>query len=168
MKYQYLEAPNHPGKLYIRDWSRSIFLGGSITGAMDWQKDAAAKLLPHFNVFNPRRENFDVTDKDAEHIQISWEHQYLSKVEVLLFYFDHATLAPITLLEYGAALESSKISTWQHVYAAIHPDYKRKNDVVIQTELRNPKWVRNISFNLNDTIDKIIHDYGPRPVPVNS
>ncbi len=142
-KYQYIEAPNRAAPI---DFTRSIFLAGSITGAYDWQKAAADKLLPFFHVFNPRRANYDVMDPSQERIQISWEHDYLYYSTIILFFFSHETLAPITLLEYGAWLEQSKMTPWKKIYTCIHPEYKRKNDVVIQTELRNPALVRNMFF----------------------
>jgi hypothetical protein len=155
MNFSYIEAPNRPDHL---DWSKTVFLGGSITGAHDWQLEAKKTLLPHFNIFNPRRENYSTFDPNVEREQITWEHTYLNNCSILLFYFSWQTLAPITLLEYGAALESTKITSYQKIYAAIHPDYKRKNDVIIQTELRNPKWVRNISFDLDQTLEQIIEE----------
>ncbi len=156
MNYQYIEAPNHPvGALY---WPKTIFLAGSITGASDWQVFAKNSLLSHFNVFNPRRANFDVTDENVEREQITWEYTYLSKCEIVMFYFAPETLAPITLLEYGAQLEESKVVSFRKLYIAIHPEYKRKNDVSIQTELRNPRWGRNINFSLGQTINQIIKD----------
>ncbi len=163
MKHQYIEAPYHPIDFSFNDWGKSVFLGGSITGARNWQNEAADKLLPHFHVFNPRRANFDVLNPGMERQQITWEHTYLDKVEIMLFYFSFETMAPITLLEYGAALESSKTKHWQHVYASIHPDYKRKNDVIIQTELRNPEWSRNITHSLDDAFNLIISNHADKP-----
>ena len=155
MKMTYVEAPNVYRTFYLPE--RSVFLGGSITGAHDWQKQAADKLLPHFNCFNPRRANYSTFDPKVELEQITWEHDWLNFCGILLFYFSHETLAPITLLEYGAALEKSKF-TEQKIYACIHPDYKRKNDVVIQTKLRNDQWSKNIRYDLNETLDLIIKE----------
>ena len=159
MKMTYVEAPNTYRTFYLPE--RSIFLGGSITGAWDWQKEAANKLLPHFNCFNPRRANYSTFDPKVELEQITWEHKWLGFCGILLFYFSHETLAPITLLEYGAALESTKCQSRFHkqkVYVCIHPDYKRKNDVVIQTKLRNDKWSKNIRYDLNEALDLIIKE----------
>jgi hypothetical protein len=156
MKCQYIEAPNRA--VNLNNLEKTVFLAGSITGANDWQKEAADKLLPHFNVFNPRRANYSTFDLNAEREQITWEHNYLQICQIILFYFSWETLAPITLLEYGAALEDTKTRSYQKIYTAIHPDYKRKNDVIIQTELRNAKWSRNITFDLNQTINQIINE----------
>jgi len=113
----------------------SIFLAGSISGAHDWQAGAAEKLLPYFNVINPRRDNYNNLDPKIEEEQITWEHYYLTNVDNILFYFSYETLAPITLFEYGTVLEKG---AYDHlnVRVAVHPDYKRRNDVLIQTKLR--------------------------------
>ncbi len=155
---QYIEAPNYVQPNSIKDWSKTIFLGGSITGAESWQDYATETLLPHFDVFNPRRAEFDISNKNAEREQITWEHHYLDSCQINLFYFSYETLAPITLLELGATLESVKLQHYKKVYIAIHPDYKRKNDVIIQTELRNKQFSKNITFSLGDTLNQIIKE----------
>lgn len=156
----YLEAPNylHNAQRKIPDWRKTVFLGGSITGAWNWQNMAKEILLPHMNVFNPRRENFDVSGKGVEREQIMWERSYLDLAENLLFYFSYETLAPITLFELGASLENAKLVHYKKIYIAIHPDYKRKNDIIIQTELINNKFSKNITFNLNETLEQIIRE----------
>jgi len=157
MNFQYIEAPNKPDYRTL-DFHKTIFLGGSISGSHNWQLGAKDKLIQYFNIFNPRRENFDVLNASMEREQIGWEHGWLQTCEIVLFYFSFETVAPITLLEYGAALEYTKVCSYQKIYAAIHPEYKRKNDVLIQTELRNPKWSRNITFSLDETIEQIIKE----------
>jgi|SRR5882724_2407287 len=152
----YLEAPNRLDRYSSIDLSRTIFLAGSITGAWDWQKEAADILLPHFNIFNPRRDNFDTSDKNAERIQITWEYQHLDLAEITLFYFAPETLAPITLLEYGKQLLKSKYAPFRKTYVTIHPDYKRKNDVLIQTQLENPTILKNCYENLHEMYQAII------------
>jgi len=154
----YIEAPNYVCPSSIHDWSKTIFLGGSITGASNWQEEAAKDLLPYFTVFNPRRASFDTKDKKVEREQITWEHRYLTLLEINLFYFSYETVAPITLLELGAALEKAKIEQCKKIYISIHPEYTRKNDVIIQTELRNPQFFKNITFDLKQTINQIIEE----------
>ena len=155
----YIEAPAYPGFGTIREWRKTVFLAGSITNAIDWQKETAKTLLnAGFTVFNPRRESFDVNNENAEREQITWEHYFLTTAEIILFYFSYETLAPISLLELGATLERAKIEQYKKIYIAIHPEYKRKNDVIIQTELRNSKFAKNITFNLDQTIQQIIQE----------
>lgn len=161
---KYIEAPNREGFFglvggkNVIDINKTVFLAGSISNAHDWQKEAAQKLLPHFTVLNPRRANYPSFDPELEREQIQWEYDFLYASTNILFFFSHETVAPITLLEYGALLEETKVLEWKKLYIAIHPEYKRKNDVLIQTELRNPKWVKNITFSLDETINQLIEE----------
>ena len=154
----YLEAPNQLEAYSQFDWKHSIFLAGTITGACDWQSDVKNLLSPYFNVFNPRRKSFNVTNKNMEREQIAWEYKYLELAGITLFYFSNETLAPITLLEYGKQLAKCQYQKYRKTYVCIHPDYKRKNDVIIQTELCNPEWVKNIYDDLGDMCGKIIEE----------
>lgn len=154
----YLEAPNRLECGKIKDWKRTIFLGGSITGAVDWQKEAAEKLLPHFTVFNPRRANYGFDDPAQERIQICWEHDYLEYASIICFYFSHETLAPISLLELGKCLATLPYKPYKKIYIAIHPAYKRKNDVLIQTELLSKETAKRTCFSLNEMVELIIKE----------
>ena len=156
---KYYEAPNTPN---FNEWvdcpSRtSLFLAGSITGAWNWQNKVTEKLSPYYNIFNPRRENYDSLIDGQERIQIKWEWQMLNHCENLLFYFSNETLAPITLFEYGKFLENTK----KKIYVCIHPEYKRKNDVLIQTELSNRDILTRTYNDLDFTINKLI-DVAPK------
>lgn len=152
----YIEAPNR--NFRIKDWQRTVFLGGSITGVGDWQKAAAEKLLPYFSVFNPRRKDFDVTDPAQERIQITWEFDYLEYCAITVFYFAPETLAPITLFELGKMLEKLQHAPWRKIYIAIHPDYKRKNDVLIQTELISKETAKRTCFSLEEMLGLVIKE----------
>jgi hypothetical protein len=142
----YLEAPNYLPHYVGLDAMQTIFLAGSITGAANWQKDAVFALAPHFNIFNPRRDRFDVSDKNFDRVQIPWEHTHLDLAGITLFYFSPETLAPITLLEYGKQLVKTKYAPWRKTYVCIHPEYQRRMDVLIQTELENKTILENIYF----------------------
>ena len=152
----YLEAPNYLPHYAGTEMQRTIFLAGSITGATDWQVQAKEILIPYFNIINPRRANFDASDKNVERAQITWEHQHLDLAAITLFYFAPETLAPITLLEYGKQLLKTKYAPWRKTYVCIHPDYKRKNDVLIQTELENKEILPNMFFDLGTMYHTII------------
>lgn len=159
MKPLYIEAPNYHNPGDLNDKQNTIFLAGSITNAANWQNTTAQTLLDAgFTVFNPRRDNYNNQELNIEHNQISWEHYYLNLAGNYLFYFAPETLAPITLFEYGTILTELKYTPWKKVYVAIHPEYKRKNDVIIQTELRKPELIKNIKFNLEETIKQIINE----------
>lgn len=152
----YFEAPRYAAHSEVENWNKAIFLGGSITGAVDWQKDVAQKLQPHFTVFNPRRVGYQLFDSKIEREQIAWEYHYLNMCTHALFYFSHETLAPITLFEYGKQLIKMKYAPYRKTYVCVHPDYLRKNDVYIQTELEQPKLATQIFSDINTTIQHII------------
>lgn len=158
----YLEPPNNYqyGSYKSLDW---IFLGGSITGAKQWQADVSKQLLPFYNVYNPRRVNYDFKNPDIEREQISLEFKWLKKCGNILFYFAPETLAPITLFELGKELGKFELAQScfdsnpkKKIFICIHPDYQRKNDVLIQTELSCPKLLKTITFDLNVCIQQII------------
>ena len=125
----YYEAPNNAELDDIE--ADCIFLGGSITGAYDWQKGVAEKLTERWTVFNPRRGNYDKFLPEVELEQIAWEHTYLELCNHIIFYFDEATVAPITLFEYGKYLTNPS----KTLYVVVHPNYSRKNDIEIQSQL---------------------------------
>ena len=112
----------------------SLFIGGGITNCPDWQKE----IIKYFEdtdlcLFNPRRENFDLSDKNASDIQIEWEHYYLSFCDMILFWFPEETMCPITLYELGKYTSTNK-----KVFVGCHPNYPRKFDVVKQLSLSRP------------------------------
>jgi hypothetical protein len=149
----YLEAPNRSDKI---NYSNALFLAGSITGAYDWQKYAAAKLSM-YDVVNPRRANYHSMDPAVEREQITWEFDQLNACRNILFWFSFETLAPITLFEYGSMLRKNVgRDKYQNIFVGIHPDYKRKNDVIIQTELLCRMSVApKIHFDLDELIESL-------------
>jgi hypothetical protein len=128
----------------------SIFLAGGISNCGNWQKDMV-RLLSHtdLTLVNPRRENFDITDPTASQFQIKWEHEHLNKVGAVLFWFPPETLCPITLYELGAR-SMSHIP----IFLGIHPDYKRKFDVEIQTSLVRPDI--KIVYSLEELAEQVM------------
>jgi len=120
---KYVEAPTHLFK--------SIFLAGGITGCPNWQAEMV-ELLRETNLvlLNPRRDNFP---PDAAREQITWEHSHLHKADAILFWFPCETVCPIVLYELGAWSMTDK-----PIFVGVHPDYQRRQDVEIQTELARP------------------------------
>jgi hypothetical protein len=136
----YVEAPDNYDLNTVRE--TSVFLGGGITNCKDWQKELISKHLSHlvcpFTVFNPRRKTFDINNPKESQIQIVWEHKYLRLSDVLVFYFSEETVCPITLFELGAALERNlHTESPQQIIVYCEPNYIRKSDVDIQTQLIN-------------------------------
>jgi hypothetical protein len=151
---KYIEAPNMDISIATLDPNTCLFLAGSISNAKDWQSEIVKKmdgmkgLLDVYNVFNPRRANFDTANTDNEKEQITWEFHCINKLcSNVLFWFSSETVAPITLFEYGKVLKTHHHS---RIFVGIHPDYPRLRDVVIQTELENPNLASRIVYDLND------------------
>lgn len=129
-----ITAPN-------KTWSDkcwSVFLAGGITGCTNWQEQVISELfrlsdyynLSNVIVYNPRREDFDVTDKTAEIEQIRWEHEYLKRCDIFSCFFEaNESLHPITLYEMG------KWSTKRPSVITVQKGYLRERDVLIQTAL---------------------------------
>ena len=156
----YIEAPDYSLDIARLNPSDNLFLAGSITGAQDWQKEMAFKkyfpypsLIDHFNVFNPRRADFDTSDPNVEKEQITWEYHCIHHCNHILFWFAPETFAPITLFELGSALNTHK---HENIYIGIDPEYKRKNDVIIQTSLRDEHLAKRIVFSKEDLAMQVI------------
>ena len=157
---EYLEAPR---ECFGMVHTKSVFLAGGITNCPDWQAEIVEKL-DHTDLFllNPRRAQFPTDDPNAAEEQIKWEYKYLHKAHSILFWFPSETLCPIVLYELGY---------WNHsfkkCFIGIHPDYKRRRDVEIQTELVKSAYQSNCKptffYNLNDLANEVIEYYKNKP-----
>lgn len=147
----YIEAPERIRTPIV---GRSIFLAGGITGCWNWQDEARTKLLKSeaFNfVINPRREDFDVSDKSQTPIQIQWEYDYLRVCSDIMFWFTADTVQPITLFELGKSIGTDK-----KIYVGCDPKYSRQLDVVEQLALSRPDI--KVWNSLDNMLDFIIED----------
>ncbi|MFH1308190.1 MAG: nucleoside 2-deoxyribosyltransferase domain-containing protein [archaeon] len=114
---------------------KSIFLAGGITGCADWQSKFI-ELLKEENIviLNPRREKYAENFPDIEKEQITWEFNHLKLADAVIFWFPKDTLCPITLYELG------KVSVFNKpIFIGVDPEYLRKSDVEIQTNLIRPE-----------------------------
>lgn len=114
----------------------AIFLAGGISNCEDWQAGVAERLAANTGavVYNPRRDDFDMNAyEEVSRQQINWEYYALRMAQVNLFWFPPETLCPITLMEYGSAMERLRPGA---LMCGAHPDYARRFDLVEQTELR--------------------------------
>lgn len=166
-----IRAPEYNLKtLSELDKDRCLFLAGSITGVGDWQTDIVDfpcvksrnisglgtnydGISDYFHTFNPRREHYDTLIPGVEKEQITWEYFCINHhCANILFWFGKETVAPITLYEYGRAL-----LTFDHsrIWVGVHPEYPRKNDVIIQTNLVNSDLADNIVYSLSSLAEKI-------------
>jgi len=143
---KYIESPDNSRTM---PHEYSIFMAGGITGCPDWQREMTT-LLKDVNItlFNPRRKDFPIHDPSASGAQIEWEHSRLRMAMAILFWFPCETLNPIVLYELGAWSMTQK-----PLFVGVHPDYKRRQDVEIQTKLARPEI--RIVYSLED-LSKII------------
>jgi hypothetical protein len=111
----YFESPQN---IAYRDFTKkSVFLAGSIEQgkAIDWQADAAGSLQAKgFNVFNPRRRDWDPTWKQEfvdpqMNQQIGWEDNALNLADYIILYLQPGTQSPISLFEFGKFIHSGKV-----------------------------------------------------------
>lgn len=84
-------------------------------------------------LLNPRRSDFPINDPSAAIDQIKWEYDHLRKATAILFWFPEESICPIALYELGAWSMSNK-----EIFIGVHPRYKRRQDVEIQTNLVRP------------------------------
>ena len=100
---------------------KHVFLAGSIGGNVeltslckDWQSEMTEFFTSlGYGVFNPRRDDFDLSCKqefsNGEFFQqVMWELNALDIADIILFYIDPTTIAPITLYEFGRYSTSGK------------------------------------------------------------
>lgn len=121
----------------IKD-KKKIFLAGSIDmgKAIHWQK-MVEKSLEDLDVviFNPRRDDFDANAEYSENSpymieQIEWELEHIDKSDLVVFYFDPAGQAPITMFEMG--LVAHRVYTMKKKGIILCPEgfWKRPNVLI--------------------------------------
>ena len=138
---KYVEAPSTLGP--------SVFLAGGITGCPDWQKEFVDKLRDtNLIIYNPRRANFPMGDKEEGLRQIKWEAKHLDKATCIVFWFPKETICPIVLFELGSWSMTDK-----PIFVGIHPDYSRRFDVETQLEIRRPDVIT--VYSLDDLADQL-------------
>lgn len=108
-----IKAPNN---ITIFNSKPSIFLAGSIEmgNAENWQEELTKYFEKDFNIFNPRRDDWDSSwiqsiDNPQFYEQVSWELNALEKADLIIMYFDPNTKSPISLLELGLYATSKKL-----------------------------------------------------------
>jgi hypothetical protein len=128
---KYVECPN-AYQPCVGD--RSLYLAGGITGCPDWQQEIVHLLeKTDLVLLNPRRKHFPIDDPTAAESQIRWEHKHLRMADEILLWFPCETLCPIALYELGAWSMTDVL-----IYVGVHPDYRRRMDIEIQTKLTRP------------------------------
>jgi hypothetical protein len=141
---KYVEAPER-----YSGFDKSLFLAGGITGCPGWQKELVESLEnENIVLMNPRRADFPIHDPKASFKQIHWEHDHLRKADGISFWFPKEALCPIALYELGAWSMSNK-----PIFVGVDPDYQRRQDVEIQTELARSGV--EIVYDLNSLSEQI-------------
>ena len=131
----------------------SLFLAGGITNCPDWQRQMVAMLHGQDMVLlNPRRSYFPIGDTGAAYEQILWENRHLRRASAISFWFPKETLCPIVLYELGAWS-----MTIRPIFVGVHPDYERRQDVEIQTEIARADVqvvysLRNLAEQVSDWV----------------
>lgn len=153
---KYVEAPDADDGLP----GPSVFLAGGISDCPDWQKEFVDKIRDtELVVYNPRRANFPMGDKEEGLRQIKWETEYLHKASCIIFWFPKETVCPIVLFELGSWSMTDK-----PIFVGIHPDYSRRFDVETQLEIRRPDVT--VVYSLDDLADRLREgDHMDQPVP---
>ena len=137
---QIITAPSIEKPIYT-----SIFLAGGITNCKNWQKEVIKELeFENISIFNPRQENFDITDKNASFKQISWEFERLEQMDIFSMYFCNGESdQPICMYELGRnilKMQNRFPNDWEkRIIISVEDGYKREQDVIIQTQLCAPK-----------------------------
>lgn len=153
-----------PPRLYDGEPKRTIFLAGSIEmgKAEDWQSYAERELRGFDVIFNPRRDDWDLSmiqskDNPQFREQVDWELFHITNADVVLFNFDGNTKSPITLLELGIILGRNM----QDIYVVCPENFYRKGNVDITCDLF---MCYNVYTDLNDAISAINNRYGEKNV----
>ena len=102
----------------------SVFLSGSVSGR-DWRAALVERLNEHDIVFlDPRSDDYEsIVGSDKFHEQVDWEQDGLTNADVIAMYFNHDSVSPISLMEFGLFARSEKMV----VYCA--KEYKHKGYV---------------------------------------
>jgi hypothetical protein len=150
-------APQHYYKKHSR---KALFLAGGISNCPNWQTYFIEELTKppvkffKVDVLNPRRENFDTSNSEAESEQITWEFDMLQQADVIAFWFPKETDCPITLYELGFQMGRYKYDTVNKsktIVIGTDPEYRRRSDVLKQANLVH-------YFPVFDSLDAVISE----------
>lgn len=123
----------------------SVFLAGGITKCDDWQADVIKELeFDTVSIFNPRRKEFDITNKSDSYSQIEWEFDRLEKADIFSMYFCNSeSVQPICMYELGrniARMQCKYPNDWMdRIVISVEEGYSRRLDVIAQVNLAAPK-----------------------------
>lgn len=133
---------------------KSVFLAGTTTavGDIDWRKQLSTSLSEHpITFFNPNRPDWDSTWREditftPYREQVLWELDKQAKADLVVVYFHPATVAPISLLEFGL---SARIP--DKVVAIAPKGYSKRGNVQIVCQKFGIEFLDYID-NLHETV----------------
>lgn len=136
-----------------------VFMAGGITNCPDWQSELYENLKDLECVFfNPRRDDFDLTDSSMSEKQIEWEYRHLGLCDNVLFWFPKESVCPITLYELGVQLGLNYVQraygrTSNKIFVGCDPKYTRKFDLEKQISLMDNNI--ELVYSLDDLVIQI-------------
>lgn len=151
-----VEAPNESYSIK-NELNKKVFIAGGITNCPDWQSLFITYIKKYeeeigeldLTVFNPRRNEFDITNPSESEKQIVWEHRHLEESDIIMYWFSSGSINPIVLYELGKYVRSGK-----DIIIGIDPEYSRKKDVILQSRLAGYK--SEFSESIENLIKNVI------------
>lgn len=149
-KSQVIHAPSEEPITGVK----SVFLAGTTTavGNIDWREKLSAALRGYpITIFNPNRPDWDSTWREDVNFgpyreQVLWELDKQEKADLVIVYFHPATVAPVSLLEFGL---SARIPA--KVVAIAPKGYSKRGNVQIVCQKYGIDFLEDI-----DSLDEII------------
>jgi hypothetical protein len=133
-----------------------LFLAGGITNCEDWQTRmidllACQSVCNDLTVYNPRRQDFDISNPKASEEQICWEFAKLRDADIVSFWFAPGSVNPIVFYELGMWGNSRG---GRPMCVGCDPAFTRTQDVVIQTQLARPEL--RVRSTIEDLCDQVV------------
>lgn len=157
-----------PQEYLATDDEIPCFMAGGLQKC-DWHAEFLEELQKYscdkLVIYNPKREFFDMTDSSVEEEQITWEFKYLNAYlkgfYIFSMYFDHSTSPqPICFYELGRYMALLQDSGWNSAVISCHPEFSRKNDVIIQTRLATKSKAKVLECSAAEHAQRVAVAYG--------
>ena len=150
-------------------FNTNVFLAGTIDmgNSIDWQQYVIDKLSSTdvnpkltFNIFNPRRSNFnDFSDEEISY-QINWELDKFGgmdyNMDYILFNFASGSKSPISLLELGMCLSGIHVS---NVIVVCPKDYEKYLNVSLTCSRFGVKLLDTLDEGIAQLIELVEEDF---------
>lgn len=139
---------------------KSVFLAGTTTTTptdpTNWRENLSALLHQHpITIFNPARPDWDTTWREdiafaPYREQVLWELDKQAKADLVVVYFHPATLAPISLLEFGLSAHIP------HKVVAVAPEgYAKRGNVQIVCQKFGVEFLDSIDRLHESIVNKL-------------